>query len=178
MIGFELTNDNDVFAAALEKGTISVIISRVNLDTRNYVSLDFGGYDIESNAYPRWYEKNLHLGDKIIVKVKEIVENSPAIIQENNQEEYFDHIPNIGIELSLKGETISAVIAKGSIHLIATVVSNGVGNEVDLDFVAGNRTESQEKPIKYWYRNTLQLGDEFTIEIKEIKENTIPLETE
>lgn len=178
MIGFELIKGNNTFSAVIKNGVSSIIVDRIIRDNRNYLEVNFGGYDVKNNTYPRWYRKKLYLGDKFLVKVKEITENSPEITQENDQEDYFDHNPSIGIELSLKGEVISAVISKGSIHLITTIINNGTKNEIDLDFVAKDFISNEVKSKKYWYRNTLQLGDEFSIEIKEMEKMTLPLETE
>lgn len=176
MIGFELTKGNKTIVATLKSGVISVIIDRIILDTRNYISISFGGYNTQTETYPRWYEEQLFLGDKLIIKVKEIDKNSPIIVREDEiQNHFFNHPKNIGIELSIKDKKVSATVIEGSIHLIATILNN---REIDLDFLATNHFKGEDNPKKYWYRNPLQLGDEFIVEIKEIEKNTILPETE
>lgn len=176
MIGLKLTKNNDTFFASIKEGSIGVIISRMILDTRNCVSVNFGGYDMQTETYPQWCLQKLFLGDKLTVKIEEITKNSPLIERDPEIENhFFDHPKNIGIELNLKDEKLSAVVEKGSIHLITTVLNSEEKTEIDLDFLASNYSDNG-KETKYWYKKTLQLGDEFTIEIKEIEKITLPVQ--
>lgn len=177
MIGLKLTKDNCTFFASVEKGSIGVIISRMILDIRNCISVNFGGYDMQTETYPHWCLQKLFLGDKLTIKVEEITEeNSPFIERDPEIENhFFDHPKNIGIELNLKDEKLSAVVEKGSIHLITTVLNSEEKTEIDLDFLASNYSDNG-KETKYWYKKTLQLGDEITIEIKEIEKITLPIQ--
>lgn len=175
MIGLKLTKGNETFFAAIKNGSVGVIIDRVILDERNCISVNLGGYDMSTETYPLWCLQKLFLGDEIIVKIEEITEESPIVGRESEVENhFFDHPKNIGIEFTLKGEKLSAVVEKGSIHLIATVLNKEEKTEIDLDFLAGNYSDSGEK-VKYWYKKPLQLGDEFTIKIKEIEKMTLPI---
>lgn len=176
MIGLKLTKGKDTFFASVKEGSIGVIISRMIFDIRNCISVNLGGYDMQTETYPHWCLQKLFLGDKLIVKVEEITENSP-IIERNPEIEnhFFDHPKCIGVELTLKDEKLSAVVEKGSIHLIATVLNQEEKTEIDLDFLVGNYSDNDEE-TKYRYRKNLQLGDEFTIEIKEIERITLPVQ--
>lgn len=174
MIGLKLTNGNHTFFAAIKNGSVGVIIDRIILDDRNCISVNFGGYDMQMETYPLWYLQKLFLGDKIIVKIEEITENSITIVRDNDTENhFFDHPKNIGIEITLKGEKVSAVVEKGSIHLIVSVLNKEEKTEIDLDFLASNLSKNGDI-TKYWYKKNLQLGNEFTIEIKEIEKMTLP----
>lgn len=176
MIGLKLIKGNDTFFASVENGSVGIIIDRMAVDTRNSVSVNFGGYDTQTETYPLWCLQKLFLGDKLIVKAEEITENSPIITKDKTIENhFFNHLKNIGIELTLKDEKVSAVVEKGSIHLIISVLNKEGETEIDLDFLANNYSTEKEK-IKYWYRKTLQIGDELTIEIKEIEKMTLPVD--
>lgn len=176
MIGLKLTKDNDTFFAYVKEGSIGVIISRMILDTRNCISVNFGGYDMQTETNVDWFLQKLFLGDKLTVKVEKITKNSPLIERDPKVENhFFDHPKNIGIELTYKDEKLSAVVEKGSIHLIATVLTQKRNTEINLDFLASNHSDNG-KETKYWYKKTLQLGDEFTIEIKEIEKITLPVQ--
>lgn len=176
MIGLKLTKDKDTFFASVKEGSIGLIISRMILDTRNCVCVNFGGYDMQTETYPLWHLQKLFLGAKLTGKIEEITGNSPIIERDPEIEShFFDHPKNIGVELTLKGEKLSAVVEKGSIHLIVTVLNKDEKTEIDLDFLASNHSNDGDI-TKYWYKKTLQVGDEFTIEIKEIEKMTLPIQ--
>lgn len=175
MIGLKFIKDNDTFFATIKSGSVGIIITRMVLDTRNCISVNFGGYDMQNETYPLWCLQKLFLGDKIRVRVEEITEISPTIIRDENVENhFFDHPKNIGIELALRGEKVAAVVEKGSIHLIASVLNKDEKTQIELDFLADNYADNGEKTA-YWYKNTLQAGDEFTIEIAEVEKTTLPI---
>ncbi|RIY36568.1 hypothetical protein CKY20_06415 [Capnocytophaga canis] len=177
MIGLKLTTDNKTFFASLKEGSIGVIISRMIRDTRNCVSVNFGGYDMQTETYPLWLLQKLFLGAKFTVKVEEITVNSPIIQRVPEIEShFFEHPKNIGVELTLKEEKLSAVVEKGSIHLIVTVLNKEDKTEIDLDFLATNHSNNGDI-TKYWCKKNLQLGDEFMIEIKEIEKMTLPVQS-
>lgn len=175
MIGLKLTKDNNTFFATIKNGSVGIIIDRIILDERNCICVNFGGYDMQTETYPLWHLQRLFLGAKLTGKVEEITGNSPIIERDPEIENhFFDHPKNIGIELTLKGEKLSAVVEKGSIHLIVTVLNKEEKTEIDLDFLATNYLENDTDAEKYWYKTSLQLGDEFSVEIKEINYNSLP----
>ena len=175
MIGLKLTKGNDTFFATIKNGSVGVIIDRIILDERNCISVNFSGYDMLTETHPIWCLQKLFLGDKIIVNIEEITENSTTIIRDDETENHsFNHPKNIGIEFTLKDEKVSAVVEKGSVHLIVTVLNKGENTEIDLDFLASNHSNNGDI-AEYWYKKSLQLGDEFTIEIKEIEKMTLPI---
>lgn len=175
MIGLKFTNNNETFSAALENGVVSIIIDRIIFDKQNCINVNFGGYDIQNETYPLWCWQKLFSGDKLLVKVKEITKNSPVIINDKEVENYFfNHPKNIGIELALRGEKVATTVERGGIHLIVTVLNKEGKTEIGLDFLATNYLDNHTDAEKYWYKTSLQLGDEFSVEIKEINHNSLP----
>lgn len=173
MIGFKVTKNDQTFSASLQEGVTSIIVSRIHQDTRNAICISLGGYDTKNETYPYWYEEKLFLGDKINIKVDEILENSPTISRNSDTENHCHHHPkNIGIILNFKNEKLYATTQNGSIHLIITILNQENSSEMNFDFLA---TETSPKEIKYWYQNSFQLHDEFSIEIAEIEKTTLPL---
>lgn len=172
MKGIELTLNGKIYKASIKNGVISAIISRIKIGKRNLFSLDLSGYNPKTEEYPRWLYQNLYLGDEILVKIKDIDQNSPEIIK-NDEENSFQHSENEGVELNFKNETFSAKISEGSISLIISVLKRDGVYELELDFLSGETSE-KEKGKRRWLQRKFDFGDEFLIKIKEISENNIP----
>lgn len=176
MIGFEITIGNKTISGGIEQGVVSVIFDRLIYDNRNCLNVNFGGYNPQNNNSVYWCDESLSLGDKIVIRVKEITENSPTILRKASlQEKLLTHIHNVGIELTYKGETISGIVENGNIHLIISILNTENKNEIMVDFIAKDHISDKANPKKYWYKNSLQIGDELVVEIKEIEQNTLPL---
>lgn len=167
MIGFEVIINKETFVGGVQDGVISVIIDRLLLGSRNELTISFGGYDVKANNSIHWLKNELFLGDKITIKVIEVMDNiSIPIETKSHRETNFKHPSKIGLQLSVKGEVIPANITKGSIHLIATVLNDKNKSEIELDFIIVEHIDNEDTS-KHCYKNTLALGDILTIEVKE-----------
>lgn len=167
MIGFEVIINKETFVGGVQDGVISVIIDRLLLGSRNELTISFGEYDVKANNSIHWLKNELFLGDKITIKVIEVMDNiSIPIETKSHRETNFKHPSNIGLQLSVKGEVIPANITKGSIHLIATVLNDKNKSEIELDFIIIEHIDNEDTS-KHCYKNTLALGDVLTIEVKE-----------
>ena len=76
MLGFEVCVNGEKVSAALENGVVTVIITRLNTEIDQYISLDITGMDTANARYADWMRENLKCGDEIVLKVKELQEIS------------------------------------------------------------------------------------------------------
>lgn len=76
MIGFRIKSKNEKMTAALEKGVVSVICTRVKNMERDEIQLSVSGLDIEKQENYKWLFRNLHLGEEINIKVIELDDSS------------------------------------------------------------------------------------------------------
>lgn len=175
MIGFEVIINKKSLIGGIQDGVISVIIERLALDNRNYLAINFGGYDKETDSHTVWLDEELPINNTITVKVIELSSNKIATSLQNraNRENFVKVPSNIGLEVTVREEVLSAHIRKGSIHLIATLLNDKDKCEIFVDFVATECMDSEDSPKKYWYKKALQLGDSVTIEAKKITKMTI-----
>ncbi|MDN3594846.1 hypothetical protein [Zunongwangia endophytica] len=72
MIGFELKVKGEVFNAALNKGVLTVILTKHN----NIIDIHFGGLNTENDENLHWLDTTLGLDEEIKVTVKDILKNS------------------------------------------------------------------------------------------------------
>lgn len=97
MTGYEVSINGENIAAAIEKGVLTLIITRLNNDVEKYIKLDLTGRDSENNTRPRWKEMDLKEGDEIVIKIKDIEQVSvpfkvsdinPALEKESTLKKY------------------------------------------------------------------------------------------
>lgn len=86
----------------------------------------------------------------------------------------------IGFELNINGEKISAGLEKGVVSIILTKVVTTIGEEsidsIDLDFTGLDTSAIGIEESIDWYKTPLKAGDEITIKVKEISNNSTPVE--
>lgn len=78
----------------------------------------------------------------------------------------------LGFELTIKGETISTALKYGTVVLVATQVAKEQDISIELSVMGFDKTDLQETEQIIWYHAILQEGDEFTVRVKEICENS------
>ena len=81
----------------------------------------------------------------------------------------------LGIELNIKGKQIVAALEKGVVSLITTQVSKDGVNSIDLDLKGLNTAEMDNDELIDWCNVTLKDGDEFSVKIRDITENSEPV---
>ena len=74
MIGYDVLINGQQVSAAIDKGVLTLIITRLNNDSNNYISLDLGGLDTSTQQQIYWSKTALKEGDEIVVKIKKIGE--------------------------------------------------------------------------------------------------------
>ncbi len=101
MIGLELTVNGQKVSAALEDGVVSIIVTKILNDFLDSINLDFTGLNTaKSDCHEtiKWHSANLKVGDELIIKIKDISENSTPIeikersidsINEENLKSYY-----------------------------------------------------------------------------------------
>jgi hypothetical protein len=90
MTGFELTINNKKITAALDDGSVLIILNRVLMDNRDEIDISFVGFDKDKEEEIQWLVESLKEGDTITVEVKEVVENSkPEKVKKLGKEEDF-----------------------------------------------------------------------------------------
>lgn len=82
----------------------------------------------------------------------------------------------IGFELKINDKKVSAALENGIVSIILTKLSNEFIDSIDLDFTGLNTSEKGNKEALDWYKSQLKVGDELTIKIKDILENSLPKE--
>ncbi len=82
----------------------------------------------------------------------------------------------IGFELYVNGKKISAALEKGAVSIIATRLSDEIRDSIDLDFIGLNTAEADHDEIIDWYKTSLKIGDELTIKVNVVSENSTPIE--
>lgn len=68
-------NNRQSEIAAVQNGTVSVIVTAINSVDKQDLRLDLSGLDAENNKF-KWLDEDLTIGDKIIIEVVENVEVS------------------------------------------------------------------------------------------------------
>lgn len=84
----------------------------------------------------------------------------------------------LGFEFSINGKQISAALKEGVVSIIATQISKGHENSVEIDLKGLDTSNQKEFERIEWYNAILKEGDEFTVRVKEIAENSPPQKTE
>lgn len=92
MIGFELNINGERISAGLEKGVVSIILTKVVTtigdEFIDSIDLDFTGLDTSGKGKEEsidWYKTQLKVGDELTIKVGDIMTNStPLEIREKN----------------------------------------------------------------------------------------------
>ncbi|WP_242203029.1 lipocalin/fatty acid-binding family protein [Aestuariivivens insulae] len=80
MIGLELQTDNKTISASIENGGVQIFVNKVSGNKNGNTGLTFTAYNKEDGNMITFYKKNeLSLGDKFIIKVVDVIENSPYI---------------------------------------------------------------------------------------------------
>jgi len=82
MIGFELNINGEKIAAGLEKGVVSIIATKLSVEFRESIDLDFTGLDISEEGNEEtldWYKAKLKVGDELTRKVTDVLTNSNPI---------------------------------------------------------------------------------------------------
>ena len=74
MTGYDVLINGQQVSAAIDKGVLTLIITRLNNDSNNYISLDLGGLDTNTQQQISWSKTALKEGDEIVVKIKKIDE--------------------------------------------------------------------------------------------------------
>ncbi len=87
MIGFEVKIDDQIIDAALEKGVVSVIMTRLKKEDTDYVSIDISGLNTETEDRYRWAAQDLKVGDSINILVKNVSKHSLPEIKKSDPEE-------------------------------------------------------------------------------------------
>ncbi len=84
----------------------------------------------------------------------------------------------LGIELKINGEKIYASLENGVVSLITTQISKGTMNSIELDLKGLDTTELDRDETIDWYNKILNEGDEFSVKIKNITQNSEPRKSE
>lgn len=163
MLGFEITHKDEVVLATLEKGCISVIIDRIVREEGCYVNVHFGGLAIEKGASEGtsflWYDKDLHSGDEILVKVKEVTKNSPVIADDKIEKEQQFSAENLNVVLVIEGKRYKSPFQDKNHHILLINSDRDYENEITLDFIGGKINGETQ----WIYKNELKNGDEFRV---------------
>lgn len=89
MKGLKLCFKKKEISASISNGSLHVIIGqKIENNGEHKTTLDFTGLDKDKNEFIDWYKSELSTGDKIIIEVNNIVENSePISMRKANQQE-------------------------------------------------------------------------------------------
>lgn len=79
MKGFELSINRQKITATLEKGSFSIMASRMVNDDEEISQLVFSGFNPKSQEHHTWYKKKLEIGDEFSIKVIDVSHNSNPI---------------------------------------------------------------------------------------------------
>ena len=82
----------------------------------------------------------------------------------------------IGLELTVNGQKVSAALKDGVVSIIVTKILNDFMDSIDLDFTGLNTANSDCHETIKWYNTNLKIGDELVIKIKDVPENSKPIE--
>jgi outer membrane receptor for ferrienterochelin and colicin len=90
MTGFELNVNGEKISAGLERGVISIIVTKVSDEFIDSIDLDFTGLNSSEKGNEEtidWYKSKLDIGDELTIKVKDVLTNSsPLEIRKKNRE--------------------------------------------------------------------------------------------
>ena len=80
----------------------------------------------------------------------------------------------LGFELHKKGEKINAALENGVVSIIATQISKGQLNTVELDLKGLDTSDVTYHESVDWYYTELKEGDEFRVKVRDITTNSTP----
>lgn len=90
MIGFELNINGERISAGLEKGVVSIIVTKLSDELIDSIDLDFTGLNTSEKGNEEtidWHKSKLKVGDELTIKVKDIITNSsPIEIRKKNRD--------------------------------------------------------------------------------------------
>jgi len=90
MIGFELNINGERISAGLERGVISIIVTKLSDEFIDSIDIDFTGLNSSEKGSEEtidWYKSKLKVGDELTIKVKDIMGNStPLEIRKKNRD--------------------------------------------------------------------------------------------
>lgn len=84
----------------------------------------------------------------------------------------------LGFEFEINGKKIHAALQEGVVTLIATQISKGNVNSIEIDLKGLNTSDLKEDEMINWYNAQLKEGDEFTVKIKNIDSISPPQASE
>lgn len=82
MIGFELIVNGEKISAGLERGVVSIILTKFSVELADSIDLDFTGLDTSQEGNEEaidWYKTKLKAGDVLTINVKDIESNSSPL---------------------------------------------------------------------------------------------------
>ncbi len=80
----------------------------------------------------------------------------------------------LGFELTINGEKVSAALEHGVVSLITTQISKDGINSIELDLKGLDIAELNKDKKIDWYNKILNEGDEFSVKVKDIIDNSPP----
>lgn len=78
----------------------------------------------------------------------------------------------IGFEFSFKGNKIYAALGNGVVSVIATQLSKGNKNSIEVDLKGLDNSDPHEDKLIDWFHAFLNKGDEFTVRIVDVPMNS------
>jgi hypothetical protein len=72
MIGYDVLINGQHASAAIDKGVLTLIITRLNEGAKSYITLDLSGLNTDTQQQMYWSKTALKEGDEIVVKIKDI----------------------------------------------------------------------------------------------------------
>ena len=84
----------------------------------------------------------------------------------------------LGYELHINNKIVSASLEKGVVSIIATCHYDALICSIDLSFGGLNTSKKENDEMIDWYKTSLNEGDEFTIKVKDILDNSTPFKLE
>ncbi len=80
----------------------------------------------------------------------------------------------LGYELHIKDKIVSAALEKGVVSIIATTHNDEVIRSIELSFGGLNTSKKENDEMIDWYKTSLKEGDEFSVKVKDIIDNSPP----
>lgn len=82
ILGFELENEGKSVFAGFENVSVSLIFTKNPEGRERDLELSLSGLNLDSDESAEWVKKEMKLGDKFIVRVKEGEKPSPYFVKE------------------------------------------------------------------------------------------------
>ncbi|HHX37927.1 MAG TPA: hypothetical protein GX717_08105 [Clostridiaceae bacterium] len=87
MKGFELIYNNQIVTASIERGVISIILSKID----DAIRVDFVGLDSNTNQHLTWFKSTVNESDKIAIKVIDVNQVAEVIEFKPNSRDSFEN---------------------------------------------------------------------------------------